>query len=202
MRTVDDITNFIFVEDPPAQADVIFIPGGSWPELAERAAEIWRAGFAPYVLPSGKYSVHRGFFAGASSKKDLYPGPFDTEWAFLRHVLAQNGVAERAILREDEASLRGTLDNAFLSRGVTDALGLTIRRGIVCCKSFHARRCLMTYQWAYPEAELLICPADVAGKSRHNWYANDEGRERVMDELRKCGAYFREAMGAYTQNGA
>jgi len=39
MRIITDITNYIFIEDAPEKADIIFIPSGSNPETAERAAE-------------------------------------------------------------------------------------------------------------------------------------------------------------------
>ena len=197
MKVINDITNYIFVDDMPEKADIIFIPGGSNPELAERAAEMWNEGFAPYIIPSGKYNMNVGRFPGTKTKKDLYSGEFETEWDFLKHVLMKCGVDETAILKENEAGERGTYDNAFNSRKVTDAFGLEIRKGIVCCKSFHARRCLMTYQWAYPEAELLVCPADIENERKEDWYNNDAGRDRVMSELKKCGEYFRQAVEVY-----
>ena len=36
----DDLTRQIFVEDRPEKADVIFIPGNGYPQMAERAAEL------------------------------------------------------------------------------------------------------------------------------------------------------------------
>ena len=64
---IKEITSFIFVENKPEKADVIFVPGGSWPEPTERAAEIWLDGYAPYILPSGKYSMSKGCFPGAKT---------------------------------------------------------------------------------------------------------------------------------------
>jgi uncharacterized SAM-binding protein YcdF (DUF218 family) len=140
MRVITDITNFIFIDDVPEKADIIFIPGGSHPEIAERAAEIWKQGFAPYVIPSGKYNVNRGSFPGSKTKKELYSGEFETEWDFLRYVLIKNGVDKADILQENESCEGGTYDNAVNSRKVTDSAGLIINKGIICCKSFHARR--------------------------------------------------------------
>ena len=37
-------TDFIFVKDQPKEADLIFIPGNGWPQMAERAAELYREG--------------------------------------------------------------------------------------------------------------------------------------------------------------
>ena len=197
MRAVTDITNFIFLEDQPEYADIIFIPGGSHPQIAERAAELWKQGYAPYLLPSGKYNLRNGHFPGTKTKKELYSGEFETEWDFLRYVLITNGVDEEFILKENESAEGGTYGNAFNSRKVTDAAGMVIRKGIICCKSFHARRCLMTYQWAYPEASLLICPADVESRGRNDWHTNAYGIDTVMSELEKCGKYFREAMDIF-----
>lgn len=197
MRVLDDITNFIFIDDEPRKSDIIFIPGGSWPETAEKAAALWKEGYAYYVLPSGKYNVNVGRFPGAKSKKDMYPGDFDTEWDFLRHVLLKCGVDEAAILKENEASEDGTFGNAFNSRKVTDSLGLEIKKAIICCKSFHARRSLMTYQLAYPETELTVCSANIKNKGKADWFNNDEGIKTVMSELRKCGEYFGQAIRLY-----
>ena len=38
-----DVSDFIFLSDPPETADLIFIPGGSYPDLSERAAALVNA---------------------------------------------------------------------------------------------------------------------------------------------------------------
>lgn len=190
MKTIDDITNFIFLEDKPSKADIIFIPGGSYAELAERAAELWIDKYASLILPSGKYGFKRGYFPKPSSKAEKYSGKYDTEWDFLRDVLIKNGVNENSILREDNAE--NTYENAFKSRELTDKLGLKINKAIICCKAFHSRRCFMYYKWAYPDTEIIICPSEVKGINRNNWFTTESGVERVMDELMKCGSQFKD----------
>ena len=54
------IEDFMFIEDKPEKADVIFIPGNGYPQMAEKAAELYRNGFAPKILPSGRYSITAG----------------------------------------------------------------------------------------------------------------------------------------------
>ena len=64
------ITDFIFVEHLLQQADVIFVPGGNYPDAAVHAATLYRQGFAPYILPSGKYSISVGKFVLAGQTKN------------------------------------------------------------------------------------------------------------------------------------
>ena len=205
MNIINDISNFIFVENEPEKSDIIFIPGGSFPEPSERAAELWLNGFAPLILPSGKYGVKLGHFRGVQTKKELYDGDFETEWDFMKSVLLKSGVDEKAILVENNSE--HTFDNAFMSKAVTDSLELTIQKAIICCKSFHARRCLMHYQWAYPGTDFLVCPVNVCPVDfdptndkiirKDNWFNYSVGIERVMTELQKCGQYFKEAVPAF-----
>jgi len=54
----DQITNFIFLETELNHADLILIPGGSHPQLMERAAELFHEGLAPLILPSGGETKH------------------------------------------------------------------------------------------------------------------------------------------------
>jgi len=144
MRAIKDIANFIFLEDEPQKADIIFIPGGSYAEIAEKAAMLWSKGYSNFILPSGKYSVKRGYFPGPLSKADKYNSKYNTEWEFLKDVLVQGGVDEAAVLREDNAE--NTYENALYSKKVTDNYNLHIKKAIICCKAFHGRRCLMYYQ--------------------------------------------------------
>lgn len=210
MKIIDDITNFIFVEDIPAghgmengdsaeeanpgegmislaEADVIFIPGGSYPELPERAAQLWKAGHAPYVVPSGRYSITIGRFTGVKSKAEKYSKDYVTECEFYTDVLQANGVAPDCIIQEDEA--RFTAENARFSRKALEARGIRPKKAIICCKAYHSRRCLMYYQLCFPDTEFLIAPA--CGKlTRENWYRTEPGLQRVLGELARLGTQF------------
>ena len=172
---------FIFVENPPEKADIIFVPGNGFPEMAEKAAELYGQGYAPYILPSGRYSITMGKFAGVQSKKEIYDGDYETEWEFLKTVLMKNKVPEEAILREDQATF--TYENAIYSRQVTDMLGIEVKTAILCCKTYHARRSLMYYRLLYPDARILVCPACPDGITRENWRKTEAGVEAVTGEI-------------------
>lgn len=172
---------FIFAENPPEKADIIFVPGNGFPEMAEKAAELYGQGYAPYILPSGRYSITMGKFAGVQSKKEIYDGDYETEWEFLKTVLMKNKVPEEAILREDQATF--TYENAIYSRQVTDMLGIEVKTAILCCKTYHARRSLMYYRLLYPDARILVCPACPDGITRENWRKTEAGVEAVTGEI-------------------
>ena len=198
LEWIREITDFIFLEDTPRPADVIFIPGNGHAEPSELAARLYAQGLAPWVLPSGRYATGRGEFAGQISGAQTYAGRFGTEWAFMRRILMDNGVPERAILREDEATY--TYQNAIFSRKRTDAMKLTVSRGIICCMPVHARRAKMYYETLFPEAELLVCPAPGAAVTRETWLQSPEGIDAVLGELSRCGGQFSEILKEWAQN--
>ena len=187
-RFLDQITEFIFVETPVERADMIFVPGNGYPQMAEQAAGLWKQGMAPYVLPSGRYSICAEGFSGVLDKGGEYTGSYDTEWMFLREVLLENGVDERCILKEDRASY--TYENAIYSRQCTDEMGLVVEKGILCCKSYHARRCLLYYQLLFPDTQFYVSPSDTEGISRCDWYRSKKGIEAVLGEVERCGGQF------------
>ena len=44
MICLKDISEFIFICNEPKKADIIFVPGGSYPEIAEEAARVENSG--------------------------------------------------------------------------------------------------------------------------------------------------------------
>lgn len=194
MKIIEDITKFIFLEDEMKKVDIIFIPGGSHPELGEFAAELWKLNYAPIVLPSGGVSIKTGKFNGVKSKKELYSKDYKTDCDFLVDVLKINGVSPNSILMENKSSW--TKENAMFSRRIVDENNLQIKKAIICCKSFHARRSLMCYQFAFPNAELYIHSVpyyeDNVLISKETWYKTDAGIKRVLGELNRCGNQFNE----------
>ena len=187
------VTEFIFVQDAPEKADVILIPGSRKTEHAIRAAELYRAGYAPYVLPSGRYSTVKGCFGEIPERyRAEYPGRYETEWDFLRAVLMKHGVPEKAILREDQATY--TWENALRSREVLASAGVKAETAILCCHAFHARRALLYYSAAMPETRFIVCPAPTPGYTREDWFLTREGFDTVMGEVARCGAQVNEVL--------
>lgn len=187
-RAIRDITDFVFISDEPRKADVILIPGTSQSGVTVRAAELYRQGFAPYVLPAGRWSASRDAFARDKIDDSRYDGDFETDFAYCANILRLSGVPESAILREDRSA--HTMENAAFSAAVLKEAGIKVRRAIICCQAFHARRALLTYACHFPGVELLMAPVETQGIRREDWYRNEASWQRVMSEVNKCGKYF------------
>ena len=189
---LDQITEFVFAEHKLEQANIIFIPGSGHPQLAEEAARLYHQGWAPWILPSGRYSITTGKFSGVLDKQECYQGSYETEWDFLSQVLQEKGVPGTAILKEDRATY--TYENAIYSRQVTDGMGLKIKKAILCSKPYHARRCLLYYQLLYPDTRFMVYPIKDSKIQRDNWFLTEEGTRLVFGELERMGTQFHEIM--------
>lgn len=194
-RAIQDITNFIFMQDSPAFCDVILIPGTSQSAITEKAAELYQEGWAPYVLPSGGCSSNVGYFARENIDNPKYDGVYASDFEYCKHILLANGVPESAILQENQAT--NTMENAMYSATVLKALGISVKRGIICCQAFHARRAFLSYTCHFPGTELLVVPSNTQGISAENWHLSDKGFKKVMGEVAKCGKYFLEYKEAF-----
>ena len=136
MRIIDDITSFIFVDDTPVPADIIIIPGGSNPELTERAANERIEG-GTMILNIGKHPaqvIERGVYyyspqdyprVSAYDLKDIVE--FVTyEWANGRSteiICADNELLEKVYdcIANPEAFLNMTLPEKFDAPGCSCA---------------------------------------------------------------------------------
>lgn len=194
-RIISDISNYIFISDKPEKSDVIFLPGGSHPEQPEYAAELYHKGFAKLLIPSGGVSVKRDKWPGVRSKSNIYNGDYRSDCEFFTDVFVKNGVPATAIIGEDKSG--HTRDNAFLSRKVVDEKEIEIKTALIVCKAFHARRCLMLYQMAFPNTEIKVCPVHCYNITKDNWYKSEQGINRVLGELARCGNQFVEDIKEY-----
>lgn len=201
MKFLRDITEFIFLEDLPEKADLIIVPGNTWPQPARRAAALYHEGMAPYIVVSGRYSKGQQTFAGAACEGDRYKGAYMTEADFLTDVLIRGGVPETAVLQERKAEF--TLENARYIRKLLEEKKMTVKKALICCQAFHARRCRMYFEYVFQDTdvEFLMCPAVTQGISRCSWMESQKGLDTVLGELRRCGEQFAWMCGHQDRNG-
>ncbi len=189
-RAIRDISDFIFMSDTPQESDIILIPGTSQSAVTEKAAQLYCAGYAKYLLPSGMYSSKRGKFAAELIDNLRYKGEYATDFEYCKHILMENDVPENAIIREDRST--NTSENAEYSAKVLMKLGIKVKKAILCCQSFHARRAFMSFSRFFPDSEILVVPTDTQGITKEDWFLHEKSYRRVMSELYKCGMYFLE----------
>ena len=201
MKFFRDITEFIFLEDLPEKADLIIVPGNTWPQPARRAAALYHEGMAPYIVVSGRYSKGQQTFAGAACEGDRYKGVYMTEADFLTDVLIREGVPETAVLQERKAEF--TLENARYIRRLLEEKKMTVKKALICCQAFHARRCRMYFEYVFQDTdvEFLMCPAVTQEISRCSWMESQKGLDTVLGELRRCGEQFAWMCGHQDRNG-
>ncbi len=201
MKFLRDITEFIFLEDLPEKADLIIVPGNTWPQPARRAAALYHEGMAPYIVVSGRYSKGQQTFAGAACEGDRYKGVYMTEADFLTDVLIREGVPETAVLQERKAEF--TLENARYIRRLLEEKKMTVKKALICCQAFHARRCRMYFEYVFQDTdvEFLMCPAVTQEISRCSWMESQKGLDTVLGELRRCGEQFAWMCGHQDRNG-
>jgi uncharacterized SAM-binding protein YcdF (DUF218 family) len=128
-------------DDGSVRGDVLVVlGGGEHADRARHAAELYRAGVAPWVLCSGR-------------------GDCASNEAALR----QGGVPASAILTEDQS--RTTSENARFSLPILRRLGA--KRVIIVTSWYHSGRAWHVFHHYDPDLELYSCPSYEHGL-RHN----------------------------------
>ena len=194
-RIITDISNYIFIADAPTKVDAIFLPGSSHPAQPEYAAKLYNQKFAKWIIPSGGVSAKIGYWPGVREKADIYTGNYKSDCEFFTDVLQKNGVPSSAIIGENRSG--HTRDNAFMSRKVVDKQGITVKTAMIICKAFHARRCLMLYQMAFPDVQFIVCPVHCFNITKENWFTTEQGIDRVLGELARCGNQYIDDIKEY-----
>lgn len=148
-----------------------------------------------------RYSKGQQTFAGAACEGDRYKGAYMTEADFLTDVLIREGVPETAVLQERKAEF--TLENARYIRRLLEEKKMTVKKALICCQAFHARRCRMYFEYVFQDTdvEFLMCPAVTQGISRCSWMESQKGLDTVLGELRRCGEQFAWMCGHQDRNG-
>lgn len=187
-QIISDISDFIFVSDTAKDADIIMVPGGSWPELPETAATLYREGFSKTILISGGISITTSKFPGPKTKSKVYTGDYKTEYEFYKDVLLKNDVPEEAIIGEDQSSF--IRENGLYSRQLLDDKNISVSSALLVCKSVHARRTLMSYQAAFPSVEFTVIAVPGYDITKENWFLYEESISRVLGELARIGDQF------------
>ncbi|MYD69498.1 MAG: YdcF family protein [Acidobacteria bacterium] len=143
-QRANPLWEFLAVADPPAPADVIFVFGSQAFAVPARAAELFRAGYAPVVLVTGHYG---------RMTRNRFPAP---EALVFRDRLMRDGVPAGAVVTEPLAT--NTLENVRFGLAALDRAGVDVRRALLVAKPFVMRRCTATFDRQAPDVDVRCCP--------------------------------------------
>jgi uncharacterized SAM-binding protein YcdF (DUF218 family) len=124
------------------KADCIIALGSHDTRVAERAAEVFREGWAPLLVCSG----HLGALTRA-----MWTRP---EAEIFADVAVARGVPRDRVLTESRSTNTG--ENVDFSRLLLAERGLTPRRAIAVQKPYMERRTLATFAQRWPELDVRV----------------------------------------------
>ena len=164
------IGHALAVSDPLERSDVIVAVSGDEGLRMETAVELWRLGYAPYLL-----------FSGAS----LDPTSVSSAEIMKRQAM-ELGVPASAILVEPNSAT--TEENARFVAQVMQQRGF--RTAILVTSPYHQRRASILFARSFGPAGLAFRnhPADDPTWDEDRWWMYPRSRTLTVIELAKLGA--------------
>lgn len=158
------------------QADAIVALGSHDLRVAERAADVYLAGWAPLLVCSG----HLG-----SLTRGLWQRP---EAALFTEVAIDKGVPRERILVEDRATHTG--ENVAFSRQLLAARGIAVSRVIAVQKPYMERRTWATFRRVWPEVEVRVTSPQIGfGSYPNSEISRDDVIHIMVGDLQRILIY-------------
>jgi uncharacterized SAM-binding protein YcdF (DUF218 family) len=168
------VGSYLIVEDSLERADLIFITGGGPESRPFRAAELYRAGYAPRIATP---MVETSPIVTLGVRP---PSAVENAW-----VLQRLGVPDSAIrLLKWRDGATSTLDDARVL--ATYIKQKHYRRVIVVTSDFHTRRTRWAVRQFVPDSiDVRMAPADSHNFGPDDWWRTEDGLIAVMEEFFK-----------------
>lgn len=130
-----------------AVADIIFVLGSNDIRVADRAAELFRAGYADRIVVSGNVGkLTLGLFGKAEAL------------AFADR-LEELGIPRGCIVTETQATNTG--ENVVFTRRLLESMGLRVASAICVQKPFMERRTFATVAKQWPELRFTVTSPEI-----------------------------------------
>lgn len=148
---------------PLAASDIILVLGCHDTRVAEHAAEVWRAGWAPLVVFTGG----RGKITTSWSR---------SEASVFADIAERGGVPRAAMLLEETSTNTG--ENVTRSRALLADSGIAVGRAVLVAKPYMARRAVATAAKQWPEVDWLV---SAPAQSFAAYAAGDQSTARTIN---------------------
>ncbi|MDQ0242540.1 hypothetical protein J2S09_000076 [Bacillus fengqiuensis] len=157
--------NFLVINEKPVKSDVIIVLSGGGIERLEKGVELYKNGFAPYVMISN------------GQEDGLY------------EAAQKMGVPSNSIILENQAS--STTENALFTKKLMSKH--QFQSAIIVSSNYHMRRVKSNYTKirSNREMKLIYCSVPDNRYDPSRWWATKEGRQATYIEYAKwIGNYF------------
>jgi vancomycin permeability regulator SanA len=157
--------NFWIVDESPQHSDAIIVLGDDNynGDRAARAAELFKAGWAPYIVASGRYLR-----------------PYASVAELIQRDLTDRGVPASAIVRLSHRA-ENTREEAFALRQLISSRGW--KRILLVTSNYHTRRAGFIFERALsPGIELRVVAAHDSEYDPENWWRTRRGVKTFFSE--------------------
>ncbi len=157
--------DFLVINEEPEKSDVVIVLSGGGIERIEKAVELYKNGYAPYIMISN------------GQEDNLYA------------AIQQMGVPVSSIILENNAS--STTESAYFTKELM--IQHQFQSAIVVSSNFHMRRVKSNFQKAISNSEikLIYCSVSDNGYTPSKWWTTEESRRTTYIEYTKlAGNYF------------
>jgi len=128
------------------KVDAIIVFGSYNPIVGKRAAELYKAGYAPIVVFSGKFSDSTSVWE-------------KTEAETIANIAIENGLPKNKILLEKEATNSG--ENTTFTKKLLSNMGIHPKKIIVVHKPYAERRAYATVRAQWPEVDVVVTSPNI-----------------------------------------
>jgi len=178
--------NYHHVNNSIEKADCILVLGSHDTRVAERAAELYLAGWAPVVIFSGGLGrLTEGVWT-------------ETEADLFSKIAIEKGVPKEAILTENKSTNTG--ENILFTQQLLAEKNLYPGSFIVVQKPYMERRSFATFKKHWPEKKLIVTSPQISFED----YATDEiPAEQVINimagDLQRIKLYAEKGFQVYQE---
>jgi len=134
------IWDYMLMHQKLEKADIIFVLGSNDIRVADRAAELYKQGFAPYIICSG-----------GNGKASRFSKP---EAEVFAERIKKLGVSEKNIILEPNAKSTG--ENVLFTQKLLKERNLFVKNIIAVQKPYMERRTFATIRKQWPEVNVIV----------------------------------------------
>ncbi len=168
--TLEDLYDYLAEEDKLEKADLIFVFGSQQPNRAEKGIELFKSGYAPKILFSGRSP----FYEERRPEAEIY-----------KEMAINEGISEQSIIAEPKSIT--IIDNVRSSLNLLEQMKMSCESMILVMVPYGQRRGSATMQkYLHNPCKLIRCNSTTNDNyRRETWYKTEESQRVVLNEYIK-----------------